>query len=49
MENMSVEQLEWLITLTEERVREMVESPEREMLKKTAGQLREQWVKAKEA
>jgi hypothetical protein len=49
MKEFTVEQLEWLITLTEERAREMVESPEKEMLKKTAGQLREQWVAAKEA
>lgn len=49
MKDLTVEQLEWLITLTEERAREMVESPEKEMLKKTANQLRELRVEAKEA
>lgn len=47
MKELSVEQLEWLITLTEERAREMVESPERDMLKETADMLREARVEAK--
>ena len=46
MKEFTVEQLEWLITLTEERVRQMVESPERTMLEQTATDLREERVKA---
>lgn len=49
MNEMTVEQLEWLITLTEERVREMVESPEKKMLKETISTLREARLKAKGA
>jgi hypothetical protein len=49
MKELSVEQLEWLITLTEERVREMVDSPERTMLQDTAKELRAAWVEAKGA
>jgi len=47
MKDLTVEQLEWLITLTEERTREMVDSPERDMLKETADTLRAARVEAK--
>ena len=40
MKEMTVEQLEWLITITEDRVREMNDSPEKDLLKKTIGDLR---------
>lgn len=40
MKDMTVEQLEWLITITEDRVREMNDSPEKDLLKKTIGDLR---------
>lgn len=49
MKDMTVEQLEWLITLTEDRAREMIDSPEKEMLKKTAEQLRKARLEAKGA
>jgi hypothetical protein len=49
MKEMSVEKLEWLITLTEDRVREMNDSPEKSMLKEMIGELREARQKALEA
>lgn len=49
MKELSVEQLEWLIGLAEERVRDMVESPEKVMLNETIAQLREERLRAKGA
>lgn len=49
MKDLTVEQLEWLITLTEDRVREMIDSPERTMLEQTAKDLRAARTAAKEA
>lgn len=49
MKDMTVEQLEWLITITEDRVREMNDSPEKDLLKKTISDLREARQKALEA
>jgi hypothetical protein len=49
MKEFTVEQLEWLITLTEERIRQMVESPERAMLEETAADLRAERVKVLDA
>lgn len=47
MKEMSVEQLEWLISLAEDRAREMVESPEKTMLKQTVTLLNEARLEAK--